>query len=68
MYTASVTGMSCGHCVRALTRAIQQRDPDAIVEVDLAQQRVKIAGDLSEQEILAAIVEAGFEPGLIQPQ
>ncbi len=68
MYTASVTGMSCGHCVRALTRAIQQRDPDAIVEVDLPQQRVKIAGDLSEQEIRAAIVEAGFEPGLIQPQ
>ncbi|NQD36644.1 heavy-metal-associated domain-containing protein [Permianibacter sp. IMCC34836] len=66
MYTANVDGMTCGHCARALTRAIQQRDPEAIVQVDLPKKQVKIAGDLSEQDIRAAIVDAGFEPGVIQ--
>lgn len=68
MYTANVNGMTCGHCARAVTRAIQQRDPEAIVQVDLPQKQVKIAGDLSEQEIRAAIVDAGFEPGAIAQQ
>lgn len=68
MYTAEVNGMSCSHCVRALTRAVQQRDPGAIVQVDLPQKQVKIAGDLSEQDIRAAVVEAGFEAGAIAQQ
>ena len=68
MYTATVNGMSCGHCVRALTHAIQQRDPKATVQVDLPQKQVNIIGDLSEQAIRAAIVDAGFEPGAIQQQ
>ena len=68
MYTATVNGMTCGHCARAVTRAIQQLDPEAVVQVDLPQKLVKIAGDLSEQDVRAAIVEAGFEPGPIQQQ
>lgn len=68
MFTASVSGMSCGHCIRAVTKAIQQQDPDAVVQVDLAQKQVQIAGDLSEQQIRAAIVEAGFDVEAIQQQ
>lgn len=66
MYTATVNGMTCGHCARAVTHAIQQLDPKAVVQVDLAQKLVKIASDLAEQNIRAAIVDAGFEPGEIQ--
>jgi len=61
MYTALVNGMSCGHCVRAVTKAIQHQDPRAEVQVDLAQRRVTVRGELSEQQVRAAIGDAGFE-------
>ena len=31
-----VSGMTCGHCVRAVTQAIEALDPAARVNVDLA--------------------------------
>ena len=39
--TLTVQGMSCGHCVKAVTAAIQAKDPNAKVEVDLADGTVK---------------------------
>ncbi|WP_199032140.1 heavy-metal-associated domain-containing protein, partial [Ralstonia sp. ASV6] len=38
MTTFSVEGMSCGHCVSAVTRAVQQVDAAASVQVDLSTQ------------------------------
>ena len=34
--TLKVSGMSCGHCVKAVTGAIQAKDPAAKIVVDLA--------------------------------
>ena len=39
--TLNVTGMTCGHCVKAVTAAIQAKDPTAKVVVDLADGTVK---------------------------
>ncbi|PTT89539.1 copper resistance protein CopZ, partial [Pseudomonas sp. HMWF005] len=36
MQVFNVQGMSCGHCVNAITRAVQAKDPAASVRVDLA--------------------------------
>jgi copper chaperone len=38
--TLQVDGMSCGHCIRAVTNAITALDGAAKVEVDLAAKRV----------------------------
>lgn len=56
-----VKGMSCGHCVRAVTKALQQRDPQAQVEVDLPTGRVTIHSTLSRKAAAAAIDEEGYE-------
>ncbi|VVE42761.1 heavy metal transporter [Pandoraea pneumonica] len=55
-----VEGMSCGHCVKAVTRAITERDADAKVNVDLGAGRVDVDSDLSAEEVTAAIVDAGY--------
>ena len=34
--TFQVQGMTCGHCERAVTQAIQQVDPAATVQIDRA--------------------------------
>lgn len=64
MQAFSVKGMSCGHCVRAITQAIQARDGAAEVQVDLAGGEVRVASRLTAEEVLAAIREEGYEAAL----
>lgn len=56
-----VGGMSCGHCVRAVTQAIQALEQTARVEVDLAAGLVRVEGSLDASQIQAAIREEGYE-------
>ncbi|ALS67605.1 heavy-metal-associated domain-containing protein [Pandoraea apista] len=55
-----VEGMSCGHCVKAVTRAITERDAAAKVNVDLSAGRVDVESRLSPIEVSAAITDAGY--------
>lgn len=55
-----VEGMSCGHCVRAVTRAVESLDPGAKVEVDLGTGRVRVEGTPSEAAVRGAIEAAGY--------
>jgi len=55
-----VTGMSCQHCVKAVTNSIQALDAQARVEVDLAAGRVKIESKQDASALKAAIDEAGY--------
>jgi copper chaperone len=61
MHTFNVKGMSCGHCVRAITQAVQALDATADVQVDLGAGEVRVASRLDEPAILAAIREEGYE-------
>lgn len=55
-----VENMSCQHCVRAITRALQTLDADAEVAVDLAQGRVDARGRFSLEAAIAALAEEGY--------
>lgn len=55
-----VSGMSCGHCVRAITQAIQALDPQAQVQVSLSEASVTVESSLTQAAIAAAIEEAGY--------
>lgn len=59
-YQLNVQGMSCGHCVRAITQALQQQDARAKVSVDLATAGVHVSTELARETIVTAIVEAGY--------
>ncbi len=60
-HALQVKGMSCQHCVKAVTKAIQARDPQAAVNVDLPQGLVQVQSTLSREAIAAAIDEEGYE-------
>ncbi|WP_296225890.1 heavy-metal-associated domain-containing protein [Ralstonia sp. UBA689] len=60
MTTFSVEGMSCGHCVAAVTRAVQQVDAAASVQVDLSKQTVAVSSGASTDAVKAAIEQAGY--------
>ncbi|GLZ89496.1 copper chaperone CopZ [Metapseudomonas resinovorans] len=61
MQVFKVQGMSCGHCVRAITQAVQARDQAAEVQVDLAAGEVRVASRLAEDQVLEAIREEGYQ-------
>ncbi|WP_208293504.1 heavy-metal-associated domain-containing protein [Zophobihabitans entericus] len=56
-----VNNMSCGHCVKTVTKAIQSIDSAAKVDVDLAKKEVAITGNVSLEAAIKAINDAGFE-------
>lgn len=61
MQVFNVQGMTCGHCVKAVTAAVQARDPAAEVKVDLAARQVSVTSPLAAQQILELIREEGYQ-------
>jgi len=61
MQVFNVQGMTCGHCVKAVTRAVQEQDAQAKVEVDLAGKQVRVSSELAVEQVLAAIREEGYQ-------
>ena len=64
MQVFSVEGMTCGHCVRAVTQAVQSQDPTASVKVDLAAKEVGVESRLSAEQVIKAITEEGYSAKL----
>jgi copper chaperone len=60
MFTLKVSGMTCGGCINAVTRAVQAQDPQAQVQADLATQVVSLETSLSLERAGELITEAGF--------
>jgi len=62
-HTYRVAGMSCDHCVRAVTSAVERVDGVRAVEVDLAMGRVTVDVDrpIDDEAVRAAIDDAGYE-------
>lgn len=55
-----VQGMTCGHCVGAVTQAVKSVDEAAEVKVDLATGRVEVQSQGDRAAIARAIEEEGY--------
>jgi copper chaperone len=63
MISFEVNDMTCGHCVSTITKALKGEDPNAIVQIDLANRRVAVASaHANAAELRDAIREAGYTP------
>lgn len=59
-FQLTVSGMTCGHCEKAITRALQQVDPEAKISVDRTHDLVTISSDKDKQVLVQAITEEGY--------
>jgi copper chaperone len=57
-----VPALSCGHCVRTVTEAVQRIDPLARVDVDLESRRVRIESSAPPDRLEAALAAEGYPP------
>ncbi len=64
MKTIKVSGMSCGHCVASVTKALEEIDRVCDISVDLASGLVqyKTTADVDTSVIKNAILKIGFTP------
>jgi len=60
--TFTVTGMTCGHCVQAVTDEITALAGVQTVDVDLSSGAVTVVseGALAPEAVAAAVDEAGY--------
>jgi len=59
--TFNVEGMSCSHCVHAITGEVTKVDGVSAVDVDLSAKTVTVSGDeFGDDAVRAAIDEAGY--------
>ena len=56
----TVTGMTCGHCEKAVTAAIVRLDPQALVEIERSANKVQVQSEQSHEALALAIVEEGY--------
>lgn len=61
--TYTVDGMTCDHCVKAVTDEITKLEGVTGVDVELATGSVTVASDagVSDDDVKAAVDEAGYE-------
>ncbi|TNH30024.1 heavy-metal-associated domain-containing protein [Micromonospora orduensis] len=61
--TYQVQGMTCGHCVSAVSAEVGALDGVRDVQVDLASGQVTVSSDqpLDVASVRAAVDEAGYE-------
>jgi copper chaperone len=60
MYEFRVDGMTCSHCVSAVTRSVLHADGAAKVKVDLFANLVHVESTTDIDVIKDAIIDAGY--------
>jgi copper chaperone len=55
----TVTGMTCQHCVASVTEEVTELPGVTEVDVDLAGGRLRVVGDVTAEQVQAAVAEAG---------
>ena len=62
MTKLKIEGMTCNHCVKAVTEALGQvQGVDKVVEVSLEQEQAVVSGNADAAALIAAVAEAGYE-------
>lgn len=58
----TVVGMTCAHCVAAVTEEVERLRSVDGVSVDLASGRLAVRGDgVEDSQVRAAVEDAGYE-------
>lgn len=62
MLSFQIPNMTCGHCVRAVTEAVQAIDPTATVQADLPTHQVSVDTTAAREAVVTELTKAGYQP------
>ncbi len=58
--TLQIDGMSCGHCLNAVNKAVAGVRGVQVNEVKMGQARVAVDSAATTEKLISAITEAGY--------
>ena len=62
MTKLKIEGMTCHHCVKAVTEALAEvPGVDKVIEVNLEQGQAEVSGNADNAALISAVAEAGYE-------
>ena len=53
--------MTCQHCVASVTEEVSELDGATVVSVDLDSGALVVDGDVTREQVAAAVDEAGYQ-------
>lgn len=56
----NVEGMTCGHCEKAVTKALLALDAQAKIVIDRAHNKVQVESDKTREALAKAIADEGY--------
>jgi copper chaperone len=56
----TVEGMTCGHCEKAVTKALLSLDAQAKVVIDRTHNTVQVASEKPREDLAQAIADEGY--------
>ncbi len=56
----NVEGMTCGHCEKAVTKALLALDPQAKIVIDRTVNQVEVDSTQTREALQQAIVDEGY--------
>jgi copper chaperone len=62
--TIKVTGMTCGHCVAAVTKALQKVPGVQAADVSLENAQAVVKGSADAPSLIKAIKDEGYDAAL----
>lgn len=62
--TLKITGMTCGHCVAAVTKALEKVPGVEHADVTLEPGQAVVDGDADSGAMIAAVKEEGYDAEL----
>ncbi|MGE0175112.1 MAG: heavy-metal-associated domain-containing protein [Oligoflexales bacterium] len=60
MWELKTEGMTCNHCIKAITNAVKDIDDKAEVSADLTAQTIKIDSSRNLNDLIKSIEEQGY--------
>lgn len=61
MITLKIVGMTCGHCVKAVSAALSRIPGVTAVRVDLERGRAEVDGEAEMQRLMDAVRAEGYD-------
>ncbi|WP_297395757.1 cation transporter [Acidiferrobacter sp.] len=63
--TLRITGMTCGHCVAAVTKALQGVAGVESAQVNLAREEGVVKGSAPAEQLIKAVEEEGYHARVV---
>lgn len=67
LVTLSIDGMSCGHCVRAVTSALSGLKSGRLRDVGIGFAEIEVLSPTAEADAIAALADSGYSAKTKRP-